>query len=181
CVDALDGLRLCRREAALMLARLTDELSRIERAVARIGYDSILETVIEIAAGEHRLVNQLQIGATQHWLAVRIHAIREIPQKIHRGPGLCDHRGTRYDPVEVPGESLRLDQSMPAAGGAAHEIRVTGRPAVEGLSHILAGDRRHVSRAETKVNLGLQIVECPQTVSLARLVPHVGHDARIPL
>ena len=149
-VDRFDRLQLPAREApgsrgVAHAAR--DVTRRREGAAARIVDHAILHAVERVAFRRHGVTDGLDRLGRQRRRGerpLRLHVAEHRRRKIQDGSAVDDA-------VEVVGEALRGNQALPAAGGAAVEVRSPRRGAVVGIGERLGRHRRDVHGAERVV------------------------------
>ncbi len=133
------GLDLRLREAAVRLRPRATQRGGIESAADRVRDHAVAQAVGGVAGGEHAVDDGLPIGVRERATAVRLprgverrHAVqhRRDPLVTDAGEARAHRRRADHDPVEVGGIALRHQHALAPAGGAAHEVRVRGGPAV---------------------------------------------------
>ena len=105
-------------------------LFRVERTVARVINETILQTVEGITLSVDSISKDLDFLPVQGSLLQCSHApgLREFEA------GVVVSRSPGNNAIEVVGESLCRHQGLPSTGGASHEIAVRGSVAVVLLS-----------------------------------------------
>ena len=153
--------------------------ARVEVAVARIVYQTVLQPVEPVAGRHHRRAEHRQLGARE--------VLPGIAGRGEPGPQLGRHQpdpvvggSASDDAVVVVGVALGLHQGVMSALRAADEVGEVGVAAVVGARDRLAGDGRLVLRAIPEVDQPHRVSQRPASVEAAGAgVAVVGGHRRV--
>jgi len=183
----------CRISSVELYATRRQHQFSNEAATPWIVDDAVVNPVVGVALGEHRLLQDLQLREALR-CAVAVFVESKVAREVVREDALShpyvrdvqslvvEHRGTGHDTVEVVGIALRLHESLSPTGGASLEVGERRGAAIERPDNGLRDVRSEMHRAMTEVDYRVEVILCERRARFrGGIVTGIGVRHRIPL